>query len=68
MTANPLTALLAPCKMIPIGELGVTYESGFYAVAEAYNDSAESVASCNARIMQAAKQIDKINETTNDNK
>ena len=57
---SPQKALLSPCKVIPVGELGVDYESAFYAVSDAYIDTAESVAKCNARLKAANKQIEEL--------
>lgn len=57
---SPQKALLSPCKVIPVGELGVDYESAFYAVSDAYMDTAESVAKCNARLKAANKQIEEL--------
>ena len=63
---SPQKALLSPCKVIPVGELGVDYESAFYAVSDAYIDTAESVAKCNARLKAANKQIEEL-ESQHDN-
>lgn len=60
IVVSPQKALLRPCNVTPVGELGVEYESAFYAVSEAYIDTSESVAKCNARLKAALEQMEKV--------
>lgn len=56
---SPQKALLRPCKVAKVGELGVDYETAFYAVSEAYMNTSELVAKCNLRLETAIQQIEK---------
>jgi len=46
-------ALLAPCRMTPVGMDAYDYESALYALTEAYIASAKNMAKCNERIRHA---------------
>lgn len=48
--------------MTPVGDLGDSYESAFYAVSEAYTSTAEQVGKQNVKTEAALKQIDKLEE------
>ena len=55
---SPQKALLRPCKVTPVGELGSDFESAFYAVSDAYMKTSGEVAKCNSRLKAAEKQIE----------
>ena len=55
----PQEALLADCKVTPVGLLGDDYETAFYAVSEAYIATAKDTAECNIRLKAAREQVSK---------
>lgn len=59
VTVFPQEALLADCKVTPVGLLGDDYETAFYAVSEAYIATAKDTAECNIRLKAAREQVSK---------